>query len=113
MACFRQNKLFQLQLDPGKAETATSHAGQIQDEPLEKFAGNPPGFGLQNLAQGVVVDRFTQIIPGSRTGQRGHGKNGGAEDGLASPALGIRYAEMAGELEIDEGKRGRHGVGLR
>ena len=112
MACFRQNEFFQLQLDPRQAKTATGHAGQIHDEPLEKFAGNPPGFGLQNLAQGVVVDRFAQIIPGSRTGQRGHGKNGGAEDSLAFPALSIRHAEVAGELKIDEGKRGRHGVGL-
>ena len=109
MAGFGQNELFEFDLDPGELKTVTGHAGQIHGQPLQKFAGKSPGFGLQNLAEGMIVDRFAQIIPGGRTGQRGYGKDGGAENGLAFAALGIRHAEVAGELEIDEGKRGGHG----
>ena len=108
MAGFGQNEFFELDLDPGELKTATGHAGQIHGQSLQKFAGKPPGFSLQNLAQGMVVDRFVQIVSGGGLGQGGHGKDSGAEDRLPLAALGIRHANVAGELEIDEGKRGRH-----
>ena len=45
-----------------------------------------------------------------RQGKEGrNGKDGGAEDGLGFAALGVRDAEMAGELQIDKGERGGHG----
>ena len=108
-AGFRQDEFFELDFDPGKAEAAAGGPGKIRGEPFEQFAGDAAGFGLEHLAKGVIVDGFAQIVPGGGPGEGRNGKDGGAEDGLGFAALGVRDAEMAGELQIDKGERGGHG----
>ena len=110
MPGFRQNEFFEFNFDPGKAEAAASDVGEVGGKPLEKLAGDAAGFGLKNFAKGVVVDGFAQIVPGGGAGKGRNGKDSGAENGLGFAAFGVGHAEVAGELQVDKGERGRHGV---
>ena len=110
MPGFRQNEFFELDFDPGKAEAAAGGPGKIRGEPFQQFAGDAAGFGLQNLAERVVIDGFAQIVPGGGPGEGRNGKDGGAENGLGFAAFGVGHAEVARELQVDNGERGGHGV---
>ena len=112
MPCFRENELFQLQFDPGKSKAAASRAGEIRGQAFQEFSWGSTGFGPEQIGEGMVVDGFSQIVPGGGPGERGNGENGSAEDRLRFPALGIGDAKMAGQLEIHEGEGGGHGVRL-
>ena len=110
MAGLRQDELFELDFDPGKPEASAGDPGQIRGEAFQQFARDTTGLRAEDLAESVVVDGFAQIVAGGGPGKGGHGEDGGAKDGLGFAALGVRDAEMAGELQIDNGERGGHGV---
>ena len=83
--------------------------GEVVGESLEEFAGRPACLRLQDPAQGVIIDRFSKIVPMGGLRQRRNRKNSGAEDGLGFAAFGIGHAEMAAKLQVDKGKSGSHG----
>ena len=94
----------------GKAEAAAGGPGKIRGEPFEQLAGDAAGLGLKDFTEGVVIDGFSQIVPGGGPGERRNGKDGGAENGLGFAAFGVGHAEVARELQVDNGERGGHGV---
>jgi len=110
MPSLRQDELFELDFDPGKAKAATGNPGEIGGQTFQQFARGFAGLSAENLAEGVVIDSLFQIVPGSSPREGGHGKDGGAKDGLGFSALGIGHTEMAGQFQINQGESGRHGV---
>jgi hypothetical protein len=108
MAGFGQDKLFQLQFDPGKPARPAGGSGQIASKSFEELAGDSPGFGLQDLAESVVIGRFPQVIGGGCLGERGNRKDNRAENLLGFAPLGSGHAQVAGELQVDEGEGGWH-----
>ena len=113
MSGFRENELFEFDFDPGKTEAADGRTGEIRGEAFQQFAGSSMGLSPKQVAEGMVIHGFVQIVPGGRPGKGRHGKNSSAEDGLGFSALRVRYAEVAAELQIDKGQGGRHGGRLR
>ena len=110
MAGLGEDEFLQFQLNPGKAEVAAGGPGQVGGKAFEQLAGSPTGLGLEDFTEGVVIDGFPQIVPGGGPGKGGYGKDRGAKDGLDFSALGVGHAEMAEELQIDNGERSGHGV---
>lgn len=108
MSGFRENELFEFDFDPGKTEAADGRTGEIRGEAFQQFAGSSTGLGPKQVAKGMVIDSFLQIVPGGRPGKRRDGKDGGAEDGLGLSALRVRHAEVAGQFQIHEGEGGGH-----
>ena len=110
MPGFRKDELFEFDFDPRNSEAAAGDPGQIRGKPFQQLSRNPAGLGPEHLAEGVIVDGFAQIVAGGGPGKGGHGEDGGAKNGLGFPSLGVGHAEMAEELQIDNGERSGHGV---
>ena len=85
-------------------------AGEVAGEPLEKFAGRPPGLGCQHPAEGVIVDGMAKVIALGGLGEGRNGKDGGTENLLRLAALGSGNADAARELQVNEGESCAHNL---
>ena len=89
---------------------AKRDTGQVCGKAFEQLAGSPAGLPLQDLAEGMVVDGFPQVVG---SGSRSHVRNwkpGREEHCLRFTTLSIRHAEMAGKFEFDDRERSGHEI---
>ena len=103
-----ENEFFQLQIHPREGKGVECSLGEIGGERFDQFAFFLTGCFLQELAEVVVVDRVGKVVGLGGFFQIGNGKNGGAEDLLRLGTFFYRYAQMTGELEINQRKNGCH-----